>query len=94
MLKLSFVRTLPFHITRIKYKPSQNTEFVPKDRNIANVPELRPIEDFWVYLKQEVYKKDLKAILDPERIQTLGSGCYRRVDAARRHDIKNLNSFL
>ena len=29
--------------------------FVPKDKNSPNVPQLRPIEDFWANLKRKVY---------------------------------------
>ena len=30
-------------------------KFMPKDLNLANVPQLRPIETFWAHLGQEVY---------------------------------------
>ena len=33
----------------------QNIPFVPKDMNPANLPEARPIEDFWAILNREVY---------------------------------------
>ena len=44
-----------------EYLKAENIEFVPKDHNPANVPELRPIEDFWSELKREVYKKKLSS---------------------------------
>jgi len=84
---------------------SKNIDFVPKSRNIANVPELRPIEDFWSLLKREVYEKCWKAEnlgqlksrieycikkLDLEQVHRLGNASFTRVDAARRHGIKNL----
>lgn len=31
--------------------------FVPKYLNPANVPEVRPIEDFFAYLKRKVYRE-------------------------------------
>jgi predicted P-loop ATPase/GTPase len=35
--------------------------FVPKNLNPANVPKVRPIEDFWGLLNQKVYENDWKA---------------------------------
>lgn len=32
-----------------------NTPYVPKTSNPPNVPQLRPIEDFWANLKRRVY---------------------------------------
>ena len=32
-------------------------EFVPENQNPPNVPQLRPIERFWVYLKRSVYSE-------------------------------------
>ena len=43
------------------YLKSKNIEFVPKERNPANVPELRPIEDFWSELERLVYDKNWQA---------------------------------
>jgi hypothetical protein len=69
------------------------------------VPELRPIEDFWAYIKREVYKNNWAAEnldqlrrrieyvfknLDPKLVHKLGKASFTRVDAARRHGIKNL----
>jgi hypothetical protein len=39
----------------------ENINFVPKDMNPANCPEVRPIEDFWAYLKGQVYKDSWEA---------------------------------
>ena len=33
----------------------RNINFVPKDFNPPNVPNLRPIESFWSFLKAKVY---------------------------------------
>ena len=34
---------------------------IPKKMNIANVPEIRPIEDFWAFLKRKVYMNGWEA---------------------------------
>ena len=87
------------------YLKAKNIDFVPKSRNIAGVPELRPIEDFWAYIKREVYKNNWVAEnldqlrrrieyvfknLDSKLVHKLGKASFTRVDAARRHGIKNL----
>ncbi|MEE4248748.1 MAG: hypothetical protein V2I33_25500 [Kangiellaceae bacterium] len=36
-------------------------QFVPKEKNPPNVPQLRPVEDFWGLLKQEVYRHHWRA---------------------------------
>ena len=40
----------------IEWLNNNNVKFVPKNLNIANVPEARPIEDFWAIMKKYVYK--------------------------------------
>ena len=40
-----------------EFMKSKNINFVSKDRNIAIVPELRPIEDFCSELQRKVYDK-------------------------------------
>ena len=87
------------------YLTSENIQYVPKDRNIANCPELRPIEDFWNEMKRNVYDKCWEAEnldqlhnrieycfkkIDMEAIHKLGKATFTRVDAARRHGLKNL----
>lgn len=88
-----------------EFMKSKNINFVPKERNIANVPELRPIEDFWSELKRKVYDKCWQAKnlnqlerriryclnkMNSERIQKLSSSTFKRVDNIRRHGKKNL----
>lgn len=41
--------------------------YVPKDSNPPNVPQLRPIEDFWANLKRRVYANNFR----PKTIQAL-----------------------
>ena len=38
-----------------------NINFVPKDSNPPNVPQARPIENFWGYLANKVYEDDWEA---------------------------------
>ena len=49
------------------YLDAKKLKYVKKLENPANVPEARPIEDFWADLKRQVYKanwqaKDLKQL--------------------------------
>jgi transposase len=45
----------------IDFLESENISFVAKERNPPNVPEARPIEDFWAYFKRQVYAKNWQA---------------------------------
>jgi len=38
-----------------------NIKVVPKDQNPPNVPQLRPIENYWAILKQRVYRNGWRA---------------------------------
>lgn len=40
---------------------NQKIEFVPKQMNPPNVPQLRPIETFWANLKRKVYENGYRA---------------------------------
>jgi len=71
--------------------------------NPPNLPEVRPIEDFWAYLKQMVYagnyqaktveeltdriKKCIKNI-DLNFVQKLMSGTWKRLSHVSRYGIK------
>lgn len=44
-----------------------NIPYVPKTENPPNVPQLRPIEDFWANLKRRVYVNNFR----PKNIQSL-----------------------
>lgn len=35
--------------------------YIPKEQNPLNVPQLRPIENFWAYLKRKVYNNNYRA---------------------------------
>jgi transposase len=84
---------------------AKKVEFVPREHNPANVPELRPIEDFWSELKRRVYARNWKAKniaqlrtrinyciknMDTKRVRKLGKRTFTRVDKVRRHGMKNL----
>ena len=43
-----------------------HVKFVPREENPPNVPQLRPVEDFWGLMKQEVYKGGWEARTDTE----------------------------
>ena len=87
------------------YLKAKNIEFVSKEHNPANVPELRPIEDFWSELKRLVYNKNWQAKnlgklkkriefsikrIDIESVHRLAAATFTRVDTVRRHGMKNL----
>lgn len=87
------------------YLASQNVECVPRERNIANVPEIRPIEDFWSEIKRAVYANCWQADnldqlrkridycfknLTEKAIHRLGKRSFTRVDGVRRKGLKNL----
>lgn len=46
----------------------QNIPFVPKNDNPPNVPQARPIENFWAVLKRKVYEKGWEAQNDKQLI--------------------------
>ena len=45
----------------IKALRDEKVKFIPKNKNPTNLPEARPIENFWSILKGEVYKNNWKA---------------------------------
>jgi hypothetical protein len=87
-----------------QYLRAKNIEYVPKEHNPANVPELRPIVDFWSELKRLVYANNWKAEnldqlrnrieysikkIDQDRVHRLGASTFTRVDRIRRHGMIN-----
>ena len=80
---------------------------VDKFENPANLPEVRPIENFWAILKAKVYEnnwraKDLTELkkrielciknFDIATIQTLMSGVSKKLDYVRRKNIIELRN--
>ena len=47
----------------------ENINFVPKEINPPNVPQSRPIENFWVCLAQKVYEEDCEAKTEQQLIR-------------------------
>ena len=86
----------------INYLNEKNIIFVSKKDNPPNVPECRPIEDFWSIIKGKVYEHNwqaktyaqLKARIrkcirevDLNVVQSLGQATLRRLDYVRRNDV-------
>lgn len=80
----------------------ENIDFVEKKDNPANVPEIRPIEDFWAFLKSQVYAKAWRAKkleqlinrirycvkkIDQSVVRRLAQDTQKRIDDMRRNGI-------
>jgi hypothetical protein len=80
----------------------KNVKYVPKLINPANLPEARPIEDFWAYLKTLVYQnnwqaKNIKQLrrrikwayskMDKSFVQRLAADTKRRLEKIRRNGL-------
>ena len=63
----------------INHLTEQNIKFVPKVRNPTNVPQCRPIEDFFGYLCQLVYANGWTAETIPQ-FQRRIKYCLKKVD--------------
>ena len=50
-----------YALKTVDYLKQENVKFVAKIENPANVPECRPIERFWYFLKAEVYAEGWQA---------------------------------
>ena len=76
--------------------------------NPPNIPEARPIEDFWKELKDAVYEKgweasDIKELrsrinycmkkVDIKHVQQLALSTIKRIDLIRRNDIIENRNF-
>jgi transposase len=86
----------------VSYLNDQNIKFVPKHENPANVPEVRPIEDFWSILKGKVYENGWRAEnldllrnkirlcirnMDQNLVQDLLASTSKRLDKIRRNGL-------
>lgn len=84
------------------YLTEQKVTFVSKQENPANLPECRPIEDFWSILKGMVYNNNWQAQdlvqlrrrieyclakVDIDLVQRLCRSTTKRLDFVRRHGI-------
>ncbi|KAL4490738.1 hypothetical protein ABPG72_021792 [Tetrahymena utriculariae] len=68
----------------------KNINFVQKNDNPANLPECRPIEDFWSILKSKVYQHNWKA-RDTEQLQERIELCLKKLDKV---SVQNLISTI
>ena len=80
------------------YLKGKNIEYVPRDKNPANVPELRPIEDFWTEVKRLVYADNWQAenlcqlrnrVDYCMSVHRFGVSTFTRVDRVRRNGLIN-----
>jgi hypothetical protein len=86
----------------IEFLYENNIPFVPKAMNPANLPQVRPIEDFWSHLKSMVYDRGWEASslvqlrhrisyclgkLDLKFVQHLIGGVNRRLRNVIRHGV-------
>jgi hypothetical protein len=88
------------------YMKLKNVNFVAKDDNPPNLPECRPIENFWSLLKGKVYKnnwqaKDLNQLcerikkclkeIDQNLVHTLARSTLAKIDHVRRNGVIEIN---
>lgn len=78
----------------IEFLEAKNIPFVPKTQNPTNLPQCRPIEDFFGQLAQMVYRENWKAE-NVKQLQNRIRNCLRKIDVsgvqrACRHIRKNL----
>jgi len=81
---------------------AENINYVDKEHNPANVPEVRSIKDFWEYLKFLVYAngwqaENLKKLMtrikyclnemDQTVVHRLSTTVKRRIDHVRRYGV-------
>lgn len=86
----------------IDHLRQENINFVEKEDNPANVPEIRPIEDFWALLKSQVYANGWRAQnipqlitrikyclkkIDRSAVRALADSTKKRIDAVRRNGV-------
>ena len=65
--------------TVVDHLITKNVKFVQKEDNPHNVPECRPIEDFWSILKVEVYKNNWQA-KDLDALRKRIVYCLKKID--------------
>ena len=51
----------------------QNVNYVPKPLNPPNVPQARPIENFWSWLTQKVYERGWEATSEQQLVRRIES---------------------
>ena len=63
----------------VQFLKDQNIKFVPKPENPPNTPEIRFIEDFWSFIKGEVYK-DVWEAENFDQLRNRIVYCFEKVD--------------
>lgn len=63
----------------LDYFQQKNIKYVKKEDNPPNLPECRPIEDFWSILKGKVYENNWQA-KDLQHLRFRISKCLKEVD--------------
>ena len=63
----------------IAFLESENINYVPKVKNPPNVPEARPIEDYWSFLKRTVYASNWQAKSIPQ-LKSRIEYCIKKMD--------------
>lgn len=61
------------------YLDANNVNYVPKCRNPPNMPEARPIEDFWTELKRAVYQRNWQA-KNTDQLQRRIEYCFKNME--------------
>ena len=64
----------------------QKIPFIPKSMNVANVPEIRPIEDLLSFLKRQVYKDSWQA-KNIDQLKNKIAACIRNIDVKVVHKL-------
>uniref|UniRef100_A0A914DHW9 Transposase n=1 Tax=Acrobeloides nanus TaxID=290746 RepID=A0A914DHW9_9BILA len=88
--------------TVVEHLRKEGIHFVEKVDNPANLPEARPVEDFWAALKGMVYAKGWHAEnvqqlvnrikyclrnINPKLVQRLGEATKKKIDKIRRNGV-------
>lgn len=65
----------------LEYLEQKKIPYVPKERNPTNLPQCRPIEDFFGSLSALVYKNNWRA-KDTKQLTTRIRNCIRKMDVS------------
>lgn len=70
----------------IEYLQAKKIDFVQKEENRPNLPECRPVENFWSILKGEVYKNNWQA-KDLDQLKQRIRYCLKNIDIEKVKDL-------
>ena len=74
----------------LEHLNAKNINYVDKEDNPANVPEVRSIEDFWAYLKSLVYANGWQAE-NLKKLMTRIKYCLNKMDQTVVHRLLQLS---